>query len=190
MPEIRFHGRGGQGAVVASRLIAEAAFIEGYHVQAFPAFGLERRGAPVMAFTRIQDSPINDHSQIYEPDIVVVLDAGLLDIVNVCDGLKKGGHVLVNSSLPPAELPGLENRTGIGSVDASAIAVEHGLGTATSPIVNTAILGALAGFTACVELESVLKAIEKNVKIKPDANIEACREAFDIVITPSGTGLK
>lgn len=178
MAEIRFHGRGGQGAVVASRLLAEAAFIEGSFVQSFPAFGLERRGAPVMAFTRVHESRIDNHSQIYKPDVVVVLDATLMSIVDVCEGLKDGGIVLVNTtkSIAELELPG-SARAAV--VNASKIAVAHGLGSASSPIVNTAILGAFAAVTGIVSLESVEKAILANVSIKPDANIVACREAHE-----------
>lgn len=180
MPEIRFHGRGGQGAVVASRLLAEAAFIEGNFVQSFPAFGLERRGAPVMAFTRVHNSRIDNHSQIYRPDVVVVLDATLMSIVDVCDGLADGGVVLVNTAKDASEL-GLPAKARAAAVNASRIAVEHGLGNAASPIVNTAILGAFASVTGIVSLESVEKAIRSSVSIKPDANIKACAEAFESV---------
>lgn len=180
MPEIRFHGRGGQGAVVASRLLAEAAFIEGSFVQSFPAFGLERRGAPVMAFTRVHNSRIDNHSQIYRPDVVVVLDATLMSIVDVCDGLADGGIVLVNTAKDAAEL-GLPEKARAAAVNASKIAVAHGLGSSSSPIVNTAILGAFAAVTGIVSLESVEKAIRSSVAIKPEANIKACGEAFESV---------
>jgi len=180
MPEVRFHGRGGQGAVMASRALAEAAFLEGNHVQAFPAFGLERRGAPVMAFTRIQDSPINNHSQIYRPDAVVVLDASLLVLVKVTDGLKENGLILINTSQAPDEIVGMDGFR-VAAVNAGAIAAKHGLGSRMSPIVNTAILGAVAGATGYVKLESVLKAIENLVAIKPEKNIAACKEAFESV---------
>ncbi|HOO55915.1 MAG TPA: 2-oxoacid:acceptor oxidoreductase family protein [bacterium] len=178
MPEIRFHGRGGQGAVVASRLLAHAAAIEGNYVQAFPAFGLERRGAPVMAFTRIQEAPISNHSQIYEPDIVVSLDHKLLGIVDVTEGLKKSGILIVNTDKQPAEL-GITGEIVICTVNAANIAASNGLGTRMSPIVNTAILGALARASGCVSIENIFKAIEKTVKIVPQKNIEACRQAFE-----------
>lgn len=180
MLEIRFHGRGGQGAVVASRLLAEAAFLEGNFVQAFPTFGLERRGAPVMAFTRIQDSQIRNHSQIYTPDTVVVLDASLLNLVNVCEGLKVSGIIIVNSALSPDEFPCLKE-VEAATVSASAIAMKHGLGSRTYPIVNTAILGAVARITRYVAIESVIRAIKKNVSLRANANVEACLEAFDSV---------
>ncbi len=180
MIEIRFHGRGGQGAVVASRVLAEAAFLEGRHVQSFPAFGLERRGAPVMAFTRIQDSPIYNHSQIYAPDLVVVLDASLMDIVDVTAGLKKDGLVLVNSATGPADIPGLVSLAA-AAVNAGEIATANGLGSRTHPIVNTSILGALARASGYVKLESVVGAIEKIISIRPGANVKACREAYEAV---------
>lgn len=179
--EIRFHGRGGQGAVVASRLLAEAAFIEGNFAQSFPAFGLERRGAPVAAFTRIQDSQIYNHSQIYKPDAVVVLDGALMKLVNVFDGLKEGGAALVNTNRDLADFP-FPAGAKAAVVNAGKIALDHGLGTLSSPIVNTAILGALAALTGCVSLESIEKAIAATVAIRPQANIDACREAFDAVM--------
>lgn len=182
MPEIRFHGRGGQGVFVASRLTAIAAFLEGSYVQSFPTFGLERRGAPVMAFTRIQDTRINNHSQIYEPDAAVVLDSTLLKLVNVTDGLKPGGLVLVNTELSPEEL-GLPEKFKVATVNAGGIAAAHGLGSRMSPIVNTAILGAFVKASNFMKLESVLKAIEQNVSIATQKNIDACRQAYDEVRT-------
>jgi 2-oxoisovalerate ferredoxin oxidoreductase gamma subunit len=185
MLEIRFHGRGGQGAVVASRMLAQAGFLGGNHVQAFPDFGLERRGAPVLAFTRIQDSPILDHSKIYIPDMVVVLDASLMELVDVSEGIKKDGLILVNSGLPPASLSGI-GRSGVSvaTVDASHIAAKHGLGSRTQPIVNTAILGALAKVMKGISLDNVTVAIQENIAIKTAANVQACKEAYDNVIEP------
>src|SRR5512135_2441818 len=97
MIEIRFHGRGGQGAVIASKILASALFKEGKFAQAFPAFGAERRGAPVMAFTRFDQKAISRRSIVYEPDHVVVLDEPILDVVDVTSGLKEGGWILINS---------------------------------------------------------------------------------------------
>ncbi|MCK5562096.1 MAG: 2-oxoacid:acceptor oxidoreductase family protein, partial [Thermoplasmata archaeon] len=104
MIEIRFHGRGGQGAVVASNILAEAAFREGKDVQAFPYFGVERRGAPVTAFTKIDEKPIRVRSQIYEPDHVIVLDQSLLRSIDVAQGIKPGGLILVNIDKTPGEI--------------------------------------------------------------------------------------
>ncbi|MEM3703566.1 MAG: 2-oxoacid:acceptor oxidoreductase family protein, partial [Candidatus Bathyarchaeia archaeon] len=115
--EIRIHGRGGQGAVTAAQLLAHAAYIEGKHVQAFPYFGAERRGAPVKAFARISDSPILLHSQVYNPDYVVVLDPQLYKIIDVTEGLKKDGIIVMNTTKKPDDL-GLEGCR-VATVDAT-----------------------------------------------------------------------
>lgn len=176
MIAIRFHGRGGQGAVIASKLLASALFREGWQVQAFPSFGAERTGAPVAAFLRADHARVTIHSQIYAPDHVVVLDPVLLKTTDVTAGLAPGGWLLVNSSRGPAEL-GLPQTFRIATCDATAIALRHALGTRTSPIVNTAIAGAFAAATGIVSLESVLAVIPEVVPIKPEANQEAARDA-------------
>jgi len=177
--EIRFHGRGGQGAVVASRVLAEACFQEGNFVQSFPAFGAERRGAPVAAFTRVDRNPIRIRTQIYTPDHVVVLDPSLLDTTEVTLGLKAMGWVVINSEASPGDIPGLEAYQ-VATVDAGHVAAKHGLGSATSPIVNTAILGAVARATGAVGIEAVCRAIRETVRNKPEANAEACLEAYEL----------
>lgn len=175
--EIRFHGRGGQGAVVASELLAHAAFLEGRHPQSFPFFGVERRGAPVTAYTRIDDKPIAVRTGITEPDIVVVLDAGLLRSVDVTAGLKPHGLLVVNTEEPPEDL---ERRlhVRVATVDATGIALTHGLGTRVTPIVNTAILGALARASGAVSIGSVIRAIVGHVPSKPEANAAAATAAY------------
>jgi 2-oxoacid:acceptor oxidoreductase gamma subunit (pyruvate/2-ketoisovalerate family) len=180
MISIRFHGRGGQGAVIASKLLATALFREGWQVQAFPSFGAERTGAPVAAFLRADHKPITAHYQVYEPDHVVVLDPVLLDTTDVTAGLADGGWILVNTTRRPDEL-GLPDRFNVGTCDATAIALRHGLGTRTNPIVNTAIAGAFSALTGLVELASVLACIPDLVPIKPEANQAAAREAFEDV---------
>jgi len=177
MISVRFHGRGGQGAVIASKLLATALFKDGWQVQAFPAFGAERTGAPVAAFLRADQKPITAHYQVYEPDHVIVLDPVLLQTIDVKAGLVDGGWILVNTGRPPDEmdLPGPFN---VGTVDATAIALANGLGTRTNPIVNTAIIGAFAALTKIVTLESVVESIPDLVPIKPEANQAAAREAF------------
>ena len=122
--EIRIHGRGGQGGVTAAQLIAEAAFREGKHVVAFPFFGAERRGAPVKAFARISDEPIYVRSQVYEPDVVLVLDPSLLGLVDVTEGLKEDGIVVLNSPKRPQEIDIGPYR--VATVDATGIAIELG----------------------------------------------------------------
>ncbi len=178
MIEIRIHGRGGQGAVIASQILAEAAFREGKHVQAFPSFGSERRGAPVAAFVRLDTEPVLVRTEIYEPDGLIVLDQSLIlqKLVDVTQGLKEGGWILVNSSHPPEDFAHLGPYR-LATVAASHIAAEHRLGSITAPIVNTAILGAFSAFTGLVGLEAIAEAIGATVPVKPEANVEAARAA-------------
>ena len=190
MIEVRFHGRGGQGAVIASEILASALFAEGKFVQAFPAFGIERRGAPVTAFLRMSSSPIRLRCQIESPDHVVILDPTLIPVVDVTAGLKEGGWILINTDHEPGDFSGLVSKgSRIATVDAANIAVRHKLGGRTNPIVNTAILGAFASVTGLVKLESIIKAIEEGVPLKPSQNREAAREAFSSVQTPVFEGV-
>ncbi len=191
MLEVRIHGRGGQGAVVASQILAEAAFREGMHVQAFPSFGSERRGAPVAAFVRLDDDPVLVRTQIYHPDGLIVLDQNLIlqKLVDVTNGLKDGAWILVNSSRDPQEFSELGPYR-VATVDASKIAARHRLGSATSPIVNTSILGAMAALTGVIGLEALEEAIRASVPVKPDENVAAAREAAAAVrvLEPAGGG--
>jgi 2-oxoacid:acceptor oxidoreductase gamma subunit (pyruvate/2-ketoisovalerate family) len=178
MIEIRFHGRGGQGAVVAAKILADAFFREGKHVQSFPAFGVERRGAPVTAFTRVDDAPIYLRCNIYEPDIVIVMDPTLLNEVGVTNGLKDPGLVIINApggEYDASEFEGFK----VFGVDATAIAVRQGLGTNTNPIVNTAILGAFARATEAVSIESVTASIRDGVPKDAEGNAAAAQEAYE-----------
>ena len=159
LKEIRIHGRGGQGGVTAAELLARAAFKEGKWVQAIPFFGAERRGAPVKAFARLSDEPILVRSQVYNPDYVVVLDSGLLDLVDVTEGLKKDGLVIVNTRKKPEELD--IKHTRMATVDATGIALELELLVAGLPVLNTTMLGAFARATEEVKLESVIEAIKE-----------------------------
>jgi len=177
MIEIRTHGRGGQGAVVASEILADAFFREGKYVQAFPAFGVERRGAPVVSFTRISDGEIRERCEIYEPDHLIVLDPVLIDTVNITSGLKEGGWIIINTNRDLRDSD-LAERYRVAMVDANSIAVKHGLGTRATPIVNTAILGAFSAVTKLVGLEAVLDAIAEFVPLKKENNREAAKEAF------------
>lgn len=177
MIEIRFHGRGGQGSVVAAKILADAFFSEGKHVQSFPAFGVERRGAPVMAFTRVDDSPVYVRCNIYEPDMVVVLDPTLLAEVPVTDGMKSGGTIIVNMLVENVGSLDLEGFT-VAAVDATEIAIRHGLGTNTNPIVNTAILGAFARITGLVGIDSVAESILVGVPKHAEENAAAARDAY------------
>ena len=180
MVEIRFHGRGGQGTVVASKILADAISKEGNYVQAYPEFGVERRGAPVFAFIRIDNKPIYDKSRIYEPDHVVVVDPTLVEAIDVTEGLKEGGYIIVNSDKKPEELD-FPKKYKVITVNATEIAVKHKLGTLAAPIVNTAIVGAVVKILGLARLESVLEAVREGVPIKPDENAAAAKEAFDHV---------
>jgi len=159
LKEIRIHGRGGQGSVTAAEVLAHAAFIEGKSVQAIPYFGAERRGAPVKAFARISDEPILVHSQIYHPDYVIVLDPIIYKVVDVTEGLKKDGMVLMNTTKKPREI-GLKDFR-VATIDATGIALELNLLVAGLHIVNTSILGAFAKATDEIKLASVLKAVKE-----------------------------
>jgi len=172
MIEVRFHGRGGQGAVTAARLLAEAAFNEGKYCQAFPSFGAERRGAPVLAFTRIDNKPIRIRTLVYEPNYVVVLDPTLLEVINVAAGLKRGGTIVLNAKDVPEELKSVK----VATVDATAIALEF-LG---APITNTAMLGAFAKATKLVSLNSLIKAVEGYFGNKlAEKNVAAVKAAYE-----------
>jgi len=181
MIEIRIHGRGGQGAVIASKMLAIAFFNEGKFVQSFPTFGVERRGAPVAAFVRVDDKQILVRCQIYEPDHIIVLDPTLIDAVDVTQGLKPGGWILINTSREPSEFDKLKQFK-VATVNASHIAANHRLGSKSHPIVNTAILCAFSKITGFVKIESVLSGIEENVPVSPEANIRASKEAYESVI--------
>ncbi len=177
MIEIRFHGRGGQGAVIASELLAQAAFLDGKLPQSFPFFGVERRGAPVTAFTRIDTHPIGVRTSITTPDVVVVLDPGLVAQTSITEGLRSTGLLLVNT---PKPVESLEAPAGVrlAAVDATRIALDHGLGTPMLPIVNTAVLGALARATGVVSLEALRRAIGEFVPARPEENRLAATDGF------------
>ncbi len=180
MIEIRFHGRGGQGAVVASKVLAVAFFHESLYVQSFPAFGVERRGAPVMAFLRVDRQRIHLRINIYEPDHIIVLDPTLIGAIDVTSGLKPNGWIVINSHQPPEVFSSLKGfRT--AAVDATSIAIRNGLGSRTSPIVNTAILGAFSKVTGLVGIDSIALAIREELSGKKDENAKAAREAYQEV---------
>jgi len=177
LKEIRIHGRGGQGSVTAAELIAVAAFEDGKWSQAFPYFGTERRGAPVTAFARISDKKIRVRSQIYEPDYVIVQDPSLLSIVDVASGIKKDGLIIVNSEKEPSELK-MDTAATVRTIDATTLAIKI-LGV---PIVNTALLGAFAGASGQIRLESVSKAIKERFPGKiGEKNVEAVRQAYEMM---------
>jgi len=149
--EIRIHGRGGQGAVLAARMLASAFVLEGKSVASFPMYGFERRGAPVVAFTRIDDKPIREKTQIYTPDCLIVIDPGLLALTTLFTGLKPEGVFILNSPKKLTEQPS-ENLKTSGVVNATQIAVEE-IGR---DIPNTCLLGAFAATTSWLKLQSLL----------------------------------
>jgi len=176
--EIRFHGRGGQGAVTAANILVAAAWKSGLWGQAFPFFGAERRGAPVMAFARLSKKRVMVRSMIRHPDIVVVLDPKLPELVNVLDGLKPGGKVVINSPSPPKLR---KDRYNIYYVDATKIALDLGLVLAGWPLVNTSMLGALAKVIG-LPIENVKEAIIDYIGKKGgELNAKAAERAYNEV---------
>ncbi len=173
---IRIHGRGGQGAVTSAELLAQAAIYEGKFAQAFPSFGPERRGAPVQAFVRIDDQkPIRIRAGVTRPDIVMVLDPSLLNIIDVASGLKEGGVLVVNTR---ASFEDIKAKFGtkwkIAMIDATGIAHEI-LGV---PIVNTTMIGALVKATGIIKLESLIEPLKKRFERLAEKNINAMKRAY------------
>lgn len=180
MLEIRFHGRGGQGTVVATTLLAKAFFSAGYYVQSFPLFGVERRGAPVESYLRVDPGQIVVRTNVYQPNHVVVMDRTLLHAVDVTQGLRAGGWVLINA---PAAPSGVDRFSGfnVAIVDATRIALRHELGTRTHPIVNTAMMGAFANMLGMPPMDAIAAAIEEEIPDKSEKNILAARDAYEAV---------
>ena len=178
MVEIRFHGRGGQGTVVASKILADAIAKEGRWVQAYPEFGVERRGSPVIAFIRVDDRPIYDKSRIYTPDHVVVVDPTLVEAIDITEGLKPGGTIIINSDRRPEDFP-FHGAFRVRTIDATKIAVAHRLGNLAAPIVNTAIAGAVVKILGLTKPEFLAAAIREGIAIKPEDNVLAAQEAYD-----------
>lgn len=179
MLEVRFHSRGGQGGVTASKLLAQAAFLEGKNGTAFPLYGAERRGAPVTSFTRISDDEIRVSSQVYEPDVVVVLDDTIMDLVDVTVGLKAGGLLVVNTDSAERLADPRYRKFRVARVDVTEIALSQGLVLAGNPILNTPILGALAKL-GLVRLDSAITAIRD--MFSDERNVKAAEAAYEKVI--------
>ncbi len=179
--ELRFHGRGGQGAVTAATILARAALLEGKWAQAIPEFGAERRGAPVRVFARISDKPIQVHSSVVTPDIVVVLDYELLKLVDVTEGLKPDGIVVLNSPVDKSPFPKYKTFC----VNATRIAKDLNLVVSGWPTVNTAMVGALAKASGLVSIDSVVKAIGEYFT-SPNlskSNADAAVRAFEELVS-------
>ncbi len=182
--EIRWHGRGGQGVVTAGKMLAQVALDSGQYFQAFPDYGPERAGAPIRAFTRLSPEPIHRHCQIQKPDIVMVLDPTLLEAVDVTEGLKEDGMLLVNTDQPPKTVrEKVGFRTGrVFAVDATRIALE----TLGREITNTPMLGAFVKATGIVTVEELIAQTRKQFgdkfgKAVVERNLEAIRRAANEV---------
>ncbi len=185
--EIRWHGRGGQGAKTVAEFLALVALNEGKYSQGFPEYGPERSGAPIKGYTRISTGPIKMHSAVYNPDIVLVLDPSLLESINVCEGLKEGGTVIINSTRSGEELreqfPFLEGKK-VWTLNADQISTDE-IGRAMP---NMPLLGALVRATSVVDLDSVTADINKEFsrKFSPrilEGNIRAVERAFEETVT-------
>ncbi len=184
LTEVVWHGRGGQGAKTAGYILAEAAMGEGKQIQAFPEYGAERRGAPIKSYVRISDEAIRLRCAITDPQVVVVLDATLLDSVDVTEGLAEGGVVIVNTNESPAEVRDKLDGGGfkVYAVDATSIA----MATIKRPIPNTPMLGALAKTTDILSLEGAKEAVAKKFqnKLAPpviQGNLDAIQRAYEEV---------
>ncbi|NQT21981.1 MAG: 2-oxoacid:acceptor oxidoreductase family protein [Candidatus Omnitrophica bacterium] len=182
--EVRWHGRGGQGAKTAAQFLAEAALETGKYIQAFPEYGPERAGAPIKSYTRISDSPINIHSPVTNPEIVAVIDPTLLDSVDVTEGLCDDGALIVNTSQSPEEIRNKLKlkKVRIATCDATKISLE----TLGVPMPNTPMLGALLKVVALVPIEKIKEQIEhkflkKIGKEKTEANIKGLKRAYEEV---------
>ncbi|HVD00441.1 MAG TPA: 2-oxoacid:acceptor oxidoreductase family protein [Candidatus Dormibacteraeota bacterium] len=181
--QVRIHGRGGQGVVTAAELLSVAAFIDGRYAQAFPSFGSERTGAPVVSFCRISDRPIQSREPIANPDALIVQDPTLLHLSDLLAGLDADGYLLVNSPRPPAELPlgALGHDLDPNRVQ-SVPATEMALQRVGRPVPNTVLLGGFAALTRQVSLESVLEAIRQRFPgAMGEANVIAATDAHDFV---------
>lgn len=181
--EVRLHGRGGQGVVTAAEMLSDAAFREGRHAQAFPSFGSERTGAPVVAYCRLGDAPIRTREPVMRPHALVIQDATLLHQVDVFSGLRPDGWVLINSRRTPGQL-GIESLEAghVLTIPASVLAREH----VGKPLPNAALLGGLAALTGIVHLDAVVGAIEARFPPAVAAgNVAAARAAHDLVASQS-----
>lgn len=198
MIEIRFHGRGGHGAVTAAKVLALAAAKEDKFVLAYPFYGVERRGAPVTAFARIDDRPVRERAMIKTPDVVVIFDETLVlwpsllrkygrekllatSRVNVLDGLKSGGLVVLNTKKSPSIIKKMLERPDVrvATVDATSVSIRYGLGTAFEPIPNMPMLGALVKATSIVSLNTTLESAKEIAPGRVEQNLNAIKEAYE-----------
>ena len=186
MLEIRLHGRGGQGAVIASRILSYAFFLEGKFSQSFPTFGAERRGAPVAAFVRMADHFINLRSQVVHPDFVIVMASRLAETVDVAAGLTAGGLILINSEHPASFYSDLVKKGRVATLNANEIALRHHLGSPSMPLVNAPILGAFARVSGLVSLDILMEALPRFVPVKHEENRQAMEDAYQLATVVEG----
>jgi len=185
LTEIRWHARAGQGAVTAAKVVAETALSADKYMQAMPEYGPERMGAPIKAFTRISDEPIEIHNNIENPDVVVVLDESLVDVVDVAEGIADDGCIIINTCSPAAAVKaamGVPDSVKVACVDASGIALD----TIKRDIPNTPIVGALVKATGVIDLDTFKMLLAKNLSKKfgqemIDANYAAVDRAYEEV---------
>lgn len=167
--------------MVASIVLASAFFREGKFVQAFPSFGAERRGAPVVAFTRVNDREIRQRFGIYKPDCLVILDSSLTQRKDITLGLKEGCWIIINSDKKPEEFSDLGPYR-VATLDANQISLKYGLGSSAVPIVNTTILGAFSKVTQTVSIKSIVEAVREYAPSKPENNAKAAEDAYGAVV--------
>ncbi|MEK6624194.1 MAG: 2-oxoacid:acceptor oxidoreductase family protein [Bdellovibrionota bacterium] len=181
---IRIHGRGGQGGVVSSKILALAFHADGICPQTFPKYGVERRGAPAAAFVRLSQNHtlIPLRCEIYHPHHLIVLDETLLQLSDTLAGLVPGGWIVVNSTKPPNAFKELNQKFKVASIDVTSIALKRKLGTELAPIVNSAILGAFAKIFQSPTIESLEQAIHKMIPSKQKENALAAREAYEQIL--------
>lgn len=189
--QIRMHGRGGQGAALASTILALAAFKEGKYVNSFPSFGSERRGAPVATFVKISDEELMPRCKVYHPDILVIFDYTLMEMPSIFDGLKEGGMVLINA---PQDEQGdifekvrsslnLPKKVKVFMVDANAIAKEAGLGGDAIPAINAVMLGAFTRMmNGLISMNSLVGALQEKLPANVEKNIDAAKEAYKSLV--------
>ena len=180
MHEIRVHGRGGQGAVTSAELIAIAAIDTGRFAQAFPSFGPERRGAPVVAFCRVDERKINIRAKVYNPDVVIVLDPGLVALLDPTEGMKEGGILIMNTRKTPEEVETAKGSAiRVATVDANRIAIEE----VGRPIVNTTMIGAFIKATGLIAIDDIKKPLLERFGAKlGERNMKALERAYNEVV--------
>lgn len=178
MIEIAIHGRGGQGAVIASQILSYAFFLEGSYSHSFPTFGAERRGAPVAAFVRVSDRFINNRYIITNANYLILLSEQLIDIIDIKSNLKEKGVVIINSDKEANKFKNIDNKIKIIIININRVALKNNLGTTYMPIVNVPILGVFAKYTGLVKLDSLVKSLPRFVPFSLENNILALKEAY------------